>query len=182
MITRIIAKWAINSLRCPHTIRGSPSTSVKLPKLSSTFPKQSDLQCLSRRRDVDSGFHPDSAVENVEGHVRDGTGGARHRAGRPTHPHLVELGKVLYPKAVFTNAEVITYYSRIAPVLLPHLAGRSITTLRWPDGVGGQQSFGKNVPAGAPGWLLAVRLPSTGSRGSGATVRYPLFEELPALV
>ncbi len=103
------------------------------------------------------------------------------RAGERTLT-LSNLDKVLYPEDGFTKAEVISYYSRIAPVLLSHLEGRPITTIRWPDGVDGQQFFGKNVPAGAPDWLPTVRLPSTGSRGNGASVWYPLFEELPALV
>jgi bifunctional non-homologous end joining protein LigD len=76
----------------------------------------------------------------------------------------------------------VSYYSLIAPVLLPHLTGRPVTTIRFPDGVGGQQFFEKNVPRGAPDWLRTVRLPSAGSRGSGDTIEYPLFEELPALV
>jgi bifunctional non-homologous end joining protein LigD len=60
----------------------------------------------------------------------------------------------------YSNCEVINYSSHIAEVLLPHLAGRPVTFVRFPDGVGGgQQFFEKNVPNGAPDWL-----PSTGSR------------------
>ncbi|WP_084628650.1 DNA ligase D [Amycolatopsis nigrescens] len=94
---------------------------------------------------------------------------------------LSNLDKTLYPDG-FTKGEVINYYSRVAPVLLPHLKGRPVTTIRYPDGVGAQQFFGKNVPRGAPDWLPTVVLPSSGSRGEAETVRYPLFEELPALV
>jgi bifunctional non-homologous end joining protein LigD len=69
-------------------------------------------------------------------------------------------------------------------VLLPHLAGRPVTFIRFPDGVGGQQFFEKNVPKGAPDWLPTVRLPSTGSRsGRGeGEIEYALLDELPALV
>jgi bifunctional non-homologous end joining protein LigD len=66
--------------------------------------------------------------------------------------------------------------------MLPHLSRRPITTIRFPDGVEGQKFFEKNVPRGAPSWLPTVELPSTGSRGSGDTITYPLIEELAALV
>jgi bifunctional non-homologous end joining protein LigD len=99
---------------------------------------------------------------------------------------LSNLDKVLYPGDGFTKAEVIDYYSRIAPVLLPHLARRPVTFVRFPDGVGGQQFFEKNAPQGAPSWLKTVALPSNGSRrgpqdGDG-TIDYPLLDDLPALV
>jgi bifunctional non-homologous end joining protein LigD len=95
---------------------------------------------------------------------------------------LSNLDKVLYPADGFTKGEVINYYSRIAPILLPHLAGRPVTFIRYPNGVDGEKWFGKNVPQGAPSWLRTVRLPSTGSRGSGDTIDYPLLDDLPALV
>ncbi|WP_370962026.1 DNA ligase D [Amycolatopsis sp. cg9] len=95
---------------------------------------------------------------------------------------LSNLDKVLYPADGFTKGEVINYYSRVAPVLLPHLAGRPVTFIRYPDGVEGEKWFGKNVPNGAPSWLRTARLPSTGSRGSGDTIDYPLLDDLPGLV
>ncbi|MEU0797972.1 DNA ligase D [Amycolatopsis sp. NPDC005961] len=95
---------------------------------------------------------------------------------------LSNLDKVLYPADGFTKGEVINYYSRIAAVLLPHLAGRPVTFIRYPNGVDGEKWFEKNVPNGAPSWLRTVRLPSTGSRGSGDTIDYPLLDDLPALV
>jgi bifunctional non-homologous end joining protein LigD len=96
---------------------------------------------------------------------------------------LSNLDKPLFPDG-FTKGEVVNYYSRVAPVLLPHLAGRPVTFIRFPDGVGGQQFFEKNAPRGAPDWLPTVSLPSTGSRsGRGeGTIDYALLDELPALV
>jgi bifunctional non-homologous end joining protein LigD len=94
---------------------------------------------------------------------------------------LSNLDKPLYPDG-FTKGEVINYYSRIAPLLLPHLAGRPVTFVRFPNGVGGQQFFEKNVSKNAPDWLPTVVLPSEGSRGSSDTVEYVLLDELPALV
>ncbi|WIV60719.1 non-homologous end-joining DNA ligase [Amycolatopsis sp. 2-2] len=101
----------------------------------------------------------------------------------PRRLSLSNLGKPLYPDG-FTKGEVINYYSRVAEVLLPHLAGRPVTFIRFPDGVGGQQFFEKNVPRGAPDWLPTIRLSSTGSRsGRGeGEIEYALLDELAALV
>ncbi|MEU7791498.1 DNA ligase D [Amycolatopsis sp. NPDC049159] len=95
---------------------------------------------------------------------------------------LSNLDKVLYPADGFTKGEVINYYSRVAPVLLPHLAGRPVTFIRYPNGVDGEKWFEKNAPNGAPSWLRTARLPSTGSRGSGDSIDYPLLDDLPGLV
>ncbi|SDU44423.1 non-homologous end-joining DNA ligase [Amycolatopsis keratiniphila] len=94
---------------------------------------------------------------------------------------LSNLDKSLYSDG-FTKREVINYYSRIAPVLLPHLAGRPVTFIRFPDGVGGEQFFEKNVPHGAPSWLPTVRIARSGSRGSGEPITYALLDELAAVV
>jgi bifunctional non-homologous end joining protein LigD len=50
---------------------------------------------------------------------------------------LSNLEKVLYPAAGFTKGQVIDYYVRIAPVLLPHLKNRPLTLKRYPEGVNG---------------------------------------------
>lgn len=94
---------------------------------------------------------------------------------------ISNLDKVLYPESGTTKGEVLHYYAQVAPVLLPHLAGRAVTRIRWPDGTGGNQFFEKNLPAGAPGWLRSVAVPSTGSRGGGDTIRYPVVEDTAAL-
>jgi hypothetical protein len=66
--------------------------------------------------------------------------------------------------------------SRIAPVLLPHLLARSVTFVRFPNGVHGQKFFQKNTDASAPDWLPTVPLRGGGSRrgaDSDEIVRYP---------
>ncbi|MCW2681018.1 MAG: ATP-dependent ligase [Frankiales bacterium] len=95
---------------------------------------------------------------------------------------LTNLEKVLYPEVGFTKAQVLDYYSRIAPVLLPHLAGRALTRKRYPDGVGGQVFFEKNAPRGTPEWVRTVNLPSPGSSKGRETIDYAIVEELAALV
>jgi bifunctional non-homologous end joining protein LigD len=97
---------------------------------------------------------------------------------------LSNLHKVLYPADGFTKGEVINYYSRIAPILLPHLADRPVTFIRFPNGVDAEPFFEKNAPSHAPDWLRTVKLPSQGSRsGRGpGSVTYPLLDDLPGLV
>ena len=77
--------------------------------------------------------------------------------------HVSNLEKVLFPEVSFTKAQVIDYYVRIAPVLLPHLSGRPVTFTRWPDGVEGQAFFEKNSARHAPDWVRTVTVPSPGS-------------------
>ncbi|WP_413452692.1 ATP-dependent DNA ligase [Georgenia phoenicis] len=76
---------------------------------------------------------------------------------------LTNLDKVLYPATGTTKADVLEYYSQIAPVMLPHCAGRPATRKRWPNGTGtgqdpGQVFFQKNVEAGAPEWVERVEI------------------------
>jgi len=95
---------------------------------------------------------------------------------------LTNLDKVLYPAVGFAKAQVIDYYTRISPVLLPHLAGRALTRKRYPDGVEGQVFFEKNAPRGTPEWVRTERLPSPGSTKNRETVQYVVVDDLPTLV
>ena len=98
---------------------------------------------------------------------------------------LSNLQKVLYPATGTTKGEVLDYYARIAPVLLPHLAGRPVTRIRWPHGVQTMSFFEKNVPAGTPSWVRTAEVPTTGSRAPsrhGDTLVFPIVEDLATLM
>ena len=98
---------------------------------------------------------------------------------------LSNLGKVLYPASGTTKGEVLDYYARIAPVLLPHLEGRPVTRIRWPHGVQDMSFFEKNAPPGTPSWVRTARVPTTGSRGEsrhGDTLVFPIVEDLATLM
>jgi bifunctional non-homologous end joining protein LigD len=95
---------------------------------------------------------------------------------------LSNLDKVLYPSAGFTKGEVIDYYTRVAPVLLPHLADRPLTRIRYPNGVGGNGFFEKNAPAGVPDWVRTERLPAPGSSKGRETLDYVVADDLATLV
>src|SRR5881394_3502136 len=89
------------------------------------------------------------------------------------------LDKVLYPKAGFTKAQVIDYYIRIAPVLLPHLKDRPLTMKRYPDGVEGEFFYEKNCPSHRPKWVQTAKV---WSEGNQRTMHYCLANDLPTLV
>lgn len=94
---------------------------------------------------------------------------------------LSNLAKVLYPDG-FTKGQVLDYYTRVAPVLLPHLAGRALTRIRFPDGVDGGSFFEKNVPKNTPDWVRTARLPAPGSSRDRGTIDYVVCDDLATLV
>lgn len=95
---------------------------------------------------------------------------------------LSNLDKVLYPGVGFTKAEVIDYYARIAPVLLPHLADRPVTIRRYPDGVDGPSFFEKDVARNAPEWMRTARLPTPGSSKGAESANFVLIDDVAGLV
>jgi bifunctional non-homologous end joining protein LigD len=92
---------------------------------------------------------------------------------------LSNLDKVLYPETGFTKAQLIDYYVRVAPVLLPHLKGRPLTMKRYPNGVSGPFFYEKNCPSHRPEW---VKTAPVWSEGNNRWMDYCLVEDLPTLV
>ncbi len=95
------------------------------------------------------------------------------------HLKLSNLDKVLYPEAGFTKGQVIDYYVRIAPVLLPHLQGRPLTMKRYPNGVNGPFFYEKNCPDHRPEWVETAKV---WSEGNNRWMDYCLAQDLPTLV
>lgn len=87
------------------------------------------------------------------------------------------LDKVLYPATGFTKAEVIDYYVRVAPAMLPHVAGRGVTLRRYPDGVEGGSFFEKRCPTHRPDFVHTVLGP--GDRNGG--IDYCCIDSVPAI-
>src|SRR5579859_2564025 len=109
---------------------------------------------------------PDRLLVNVDGY----------------HLELSNLDKVLYPAAGFTKGEVIDYYTRVAPILLPHIENRPLTRIRYPNGVGGNSFFEKNAPMGVPPWVRIETLPAPGSTKDRETLDYIVADDLPTIV
>jgi bifunctional non-homologous end joining protein LigD len=90
---------------------------------------------------------------------------------------LSNLDKVLYPEARFTKGQVIDYYTRVAPALLPHLKGRPLTLKRYPNGVNGQFFYEKNCPSHRPGWVKTKEIEL-----ERKSVNFCICDDLPTLV
>ncbi|MGI8623872.1 MAG: non-homologous end-joining DNA ligase [Solirubrobacteraceae bacterium] len=86
---------------------------------------------------------------------------------------LSNLDKVLYPAAGFTKGQVIDYYTRIAPYVMPHLRGRPLTLKRYPNGVESAFFYEKNCPRHRPDWIRAEVVRS---------ISFCVCDDLPTLV
>ena len=90
---------------------------------------------------------------------------------------LSNLDKVLYPEAGFTKGQVIDYYTRVAPALLPHLKNRPLTLKRYPNGVENKFFYEKQSPSHRPDWVKTVPVPAR-----GRTIDFTLANDLPTMV
>jgi len=92
---------------------------------------------------------------------------------------LTNLDKVLYPATGFTKGQVVDFYVRIAPMLVPHLAGRPLTMKRYPEGVDQEYFFEKNAPMHRPDWVKTAPI---WSESNHRTIHFILANDLPTLV
>jgi bifunctional non-homologous end joining protein LigD len=92
---------------------------------------------------------------------------------------LSNLDKVLYPATGFTKGQVIDYYARIAPAILPHLKGRPVTMKRYPNGVDSEYFYEKNAPKHRPDWVKTAPI---WSRHNRRHINYLLVDDLPTLI
>src|SRR5438445_3051035 len=98
------------------------------------------------------------------------------RVGRRT-VDISNADKVLFPADGITKGDLIEYYRRIAPRMIPHLRDRPLTMERYPNGIDGERVFQKEAPKYFPDWIPRVSVPK-----SGGTVRHPLCQDAAALV
>ena len=89
------------------------------------------------------------------------------------------LGKVMYPETGFTKGEVIDYYIKISPAVLPHLKNRPLTMKRYPDGIHGNFFYEKNAPVHTPKWIQTTYF---GRNTGNEANRHILINDLPTLV
>jgi bifunctional non-homologous end joining protein LigD len=94
---------------------------------------------------------------------------------------LTNLDKVLYPKAGFTKGEVVDYYAKVAPAMIPHLAGRAVTLRRFPEGVDDLDAafFEKRCPKHRPKWVKTARVEAGPHAGK---IDFCVCDGLPTLV
>jgi len=94
---------------------------------------------------------------------------------------LTNLDKVLYPEAGFTKGEVVDYYAKVAPAIVPHLQGRALTLRRFPEGVDDTEAafFEKRCPKHRPDWVKTTRVLAGPRAGH---IDYCVCEDRPTLV
>jgi bifunctional non-homologous end joining protein LigD len=92
---------------------------------------------------------------------------------------LTNLDKVYWPEAGFTKGQMIDYYTRVAPVLLPHLRNRPLTLKRYPEGVDGEMFYEKNCPKHRPPWIETAKV---WSGGNNRDMYYCMVQDLASLV
>jgi len=94
---------------------------------------------------------------------------------------LTNLDKVLYPEASFTKGQVVDYYAKVAPVIVPHLAGRALTLRRFPEGVDDTAAafFEKRCPKHRPEWVHTANV-QAGPRAGG--IDFCVCDDRPTLV
>ena len=92
---------------------------------------------------------------------------------------LTNFDKVMYPATGFTKGEVIDYYARIAPTIVPHLSGRPLTLKRYPGGVEGGHFFEKRCPKHRPEWVETAAIWSEREDGE---IAFCVCDDKPTLV
>ncbi len=92
---------------------------------------------------------------------------------------LTNLDKVFWPQSGFTKGQMIDYYTRMAPHLLPHLQGRPLTLKRYPNGIDGEMFYEKNCPRHRPDWMQTAKV---WSRGNDRWMYFCVVDDLPSLV
>jgi bifunctional non-homologous end joining protein LigD len=92
---------------------------------------------------------------------------------------ITNLDKVMYPSAGFTKGEVIDYYARIAPTIIPHLRGRPLTLKRYPEGAEAGHFFEKRCPKHRPEW---VAIASIWSEREDGEIEFCVCNDKPTLV
>ena len=90
---------------------------------------------------------------------------------------LTHLSKVMYPETGTTKRDVAEYYAAVAGAMLPHVRDRPATRKRWPDGVGADPFFHKDLGRGTPDWVVRRSL-----EHRTGTSAYPLVQDAATLV
>lgn len=94
---------------------------------------------------------------------------------------LTNLDKVLYPEVGFTKGEMVDYYAKAAPAIVPHLRGRAVTLRRFPEGVDDLDSafFEKRCPKHRPRWVKTTRVQAGPNAGK---IDFCVCDSLPTLI
>jgi bifunctional non-homologous end joining protein LigD len=155
------APASVLSGRTVEEVRGDRPPERKAPsKRSTPAPKKATTP---RKRA--------SAVPDSEGKPRPVRVG--RRTVEITHPD-----RVLFPEAGLTKGDLADYYGRVADRMLPYVAGRPLTLVRYPEGVGGEGFVQQHAPDFYPGWVVRAAVEKEG----GGTVVHAVADNAATLV
>ncbi len=94
----------------------------------------------------------DKKAEECTGQF-DGVAGAGIKTAAPTAVSVTNPDKIFFPEAGFTKADLVGYYRKIAPWMLPYLEDRPLVLTRFPDGIHGKSFFQRDIPDYVPDWI-----------------------------
>ncbi|MET0153700.1 MAG: DNA ligase D [Candidatus Binatia bacterium] len=163
--------------------RETPACSGPVPKGKGHAWVEPELVCEVRykewtrdgclRHPVFLGLRPDKKLEDCTAE------------GSPTSPpqghaiHYTNLDKIFWPEDRYTKGDLIEYYRRISPWLLPYLRDRPLVLTRFPDGIHGKSFFQKDAPAFVPAWVRTERV---WSEHAGREIDYFVCDEMGSLL
>ena len=132
--------------------------------------------CLRDDKSASECLLPDAEDEELDviGPAPPGEGGESRRSVAFTN-----LDKTFWPQDGYTKGDLIKYYERVAPWMLPYLADRPVVLTRYPDGIDGKSFYQKDAPGFVPDWL---RTESVWSEGSGREISYFVIEDVESLL
>jgi bifunctional non-homologous end joining protein LigD len=153
-------------------VEWTPEGSMRHPRFIGVREDKAPMECLKDAPVADDRPEtppPNPLLASEEGEKKAGSRTPPSLArgvGGPSSqpPKLSNPDKVLFPRDGITKRDVWDYYTAIAPVMLPHLAGRPLTMQRYPDGIAGEEWYQQNVPLKPPSF---VRLVDSGARHDG---------------
>ena len=92
---------------------------------------------------------------------------------------LSNLSKIFWPKEGFTKGDVIEYYKKIAPIILPYLKNRPLSLKRNPNGIIDDGFYQKDAGENAPSWIKKIDIHSA---SNNKTIHYIMCNDLPSLL
>ena len=91
---------------------------------------------------------------------------------------LTNLQKVFWPAEGYTKGDLVAYYERVAPLILPYLRERPLVLTRYPDGITGKSFYQKDAPEFAPAWVRTERVYS---KDAGRDIDYFVVDDWESL-
>ena len=159
---------------------------LRAPVFMGVRPEVSPLTVVRERAEPAEPLADDGAEHDSVGEVLEQLSGAREKMVLEVEGHRISvtnLDKVFWPatgdRSAITKRDMIAYYTRMGPVLLPHLRDRPLTLTRYPNGILGKSFYQKHWESDKPEFVETVRLYSSHNEGD---VDYIAVNNLPTLV